>query len=114
MSAVFDTLKCAKSLEAAGVPVQQAEAIASAVRASTESADLVTRKDLRIELQPVYTELGALRRDLDVLRQENKADLAALRQEFKADLRDLEQRLTIRLGLMLVAAVGLLVGVIKL
>jgi hypothetical protein len=97
MAAVtFDTLKFARTLEAAGVPAPQAEAIATAVRDSTESADLVTRKDLQIELQPIKSELGALR------------------QEFKADLSELEQRMTVRLGAMLVVAVGAVAALVKL
>jgi hypothetical protein len=52
MAAVtFDTLKFVKTLQAAGVSVPQAEAFAAAVRDSTDAADLVTRKDLQIEMQ---------------------------------------------------------------
>ena len=47
----FDTLKFVKTLQASGMPVSQAEAVAAAVRDSTDAADLVTRKDLQIELQ---------------------------------------------------------------
>jgi hypothetical protein len=52
MAAVtFDTLKFVKTLQASGMPAPQAEAVAAAVRDSTDAADLVTRKDLQIELQ---------------------------------------------------------------
>jgi len=52
MAAVtFDTLKFVKTLQAAGMPAPQAEAMANAVRDSNEAADLVTRKDLKIELR---------------------------------------------------------------
>ncbi|MDR2154430.1 MAG: hypothetical protein LBE78_05315 [Burkholderiaceae bacterium] len=44
--------------------------------------------------------------DLRELRAELKADISALRQELKADLTQLELRMTIKLGAMLVAAVG--------
>jgi len=88
----FDTLKFVKTLEAAGVSAKHAEAFASAVRDSSESADLVTRKDLQIELQPI------------------KADIALLRQE----MIQLEQRMTIKLGGMLVVAVGVIAALIKL
>jgi hypothetical protein len=51
MTAVtFDTLKFAKKLEAAGLPMAQAEAIADAFREAT-SEDLVTRDYLDARLE---------------------------------------------------------------
>ncbi|MDR0480219.1 MAG: CCDC90 family protein [Burkholderiaceae bacterium] len=86
MAAVtFDTLKFVKTLQAAGVSMPQAEAFASAVRDSTESADLAT-----------------------------KADLRELKAELKADMRELELRMTVKLGSMLVVAVGVIVALNKL
>jgi len=47
MSAVtFDTLAFVKTLEAAGIPVAQAEAISSAVRQAQSGADLATKGDI--------------------------------------------------------------------
>jgi len=71
---------------------QQAEAVAAAVRDWTEAADLVTRKDLQIELAPI------------------RADIALLRQE----LIQLEQRMTIKLGSMMVVAVAVVAALVKL
>jgi len=81
----FDTLKFVKTLEAAGIPPQQAEAISAAVRDSHEMADLATKRDI-----------------------------SELRQELKADFRELELRMTIKLGSMLVVAVGVIAAVVKL
>jgi hypothetical protein len=68
MAAVtFDTLKFVKTLQAAGVPALQAEAFASAVRDSTDAADLVTRKDLQIELAPIKSDIKLLKRMLGVV-----------------------------------------------
>jgi hypothetical protein len=53
----FDTLKFVKTLQASGMPAQQAEAVADAVRDSTDAADLVTRKDLQIELQKLESKM---------------------------------------------------------
>jgi len=62
MTAVtFDTLKFVKTLEASGMPAPQAEAVAAAVRDSTDSADLVTRKDLQIELAPIKADIALLK-----------------------------------------------------
>jgi hypothetical protein len=75
MSAVtFDTLQFVKTLEAAGVSAPQAEAIATAVKDSHETAELAT----------------------------------------KSDLRELELRMTIKLGGMLVVAVGVMTALNKL
>ena len=77
----FDTLKFVKTLEAAGVPAQQAEAISVAVRDSHEAAELATKEDIRT---------------------------------LQANLRELELRMTVKLGAMMAAAVGLTVTLLKL
>lgn len=61
MSAVvFDTHQFVKTLEAAGVPALQAEAISNAVKDAHESAELVTKTDLReLELN-LAVKLGAI------------------------------------------------------
>ena len=48
MAAVtFDTHKFIKTLEAAGMPIAQAEAMSVAVRESHDATDLATKADLR-------------------------------------------------------------------
>jgi hypothetical protein len=84
----FDTLKFVRTLEAAGVTAPQAEAIANAVRDSHDAADVATKGDLR------------------ELKAELKNEIAVLRQELKADTRELELRMTVKLGTMIVAAIG--------
>jgi len=44
----FDTLEFVKTLESAGMPTRQAEAISVAVRKAHESADVATRGDMRV------------------------------------------------------------------
>ena len=93
MAAVtFDTLKFVKTLQAAGLDAPQAEAIASAVRDSHDAADIATKADLR--------ELG----------RSIKSEFALLRGE----MRELEQRMTIKLGTMMVAAIGIVAALVKL
>ncbi len=53
----FDTHKFIRKLEAAGLSMQQAEAIADAVKEAQGEADLVTKKDLQIELAPIKSDL---------------------------------------------------------
>ncbi len=54
----FDTLKFVKTLEASGINAAQAEAIASAYRDASNDQELVTKKDLQIEIAPLKIMLG--------------------------------------------------------
>jgi len=56
----FDTLKFVKTLESAGMPAEQAEAVSTAVRDAHNAANLVTRKDLDLALSPIHTKLALL------------------------------------------------------
>ena len=96
MAAVpFDTLKLARRLESAGFPPKQAGDTAEALADAMSGAELATKADLA------------------ALRAELKADIAALRAELKADIELLQRDLTIRLGGMIVVAVGILLAAIR-
>ena len=93
----FDTLKYARSLEKVGVPAEQAtvhaDALADALNTGlseaphkSDLAQLVTRADLKAELANFAT---------------------------KADLRELGLSMTIKMGGMLVVAVGVLLTAMK-
>lgn len=56
----FDTLKFVKTLEASGIEAKQAEAIAAAYRDASNDQELVTKKDLQIELAPIKLMLGII------------------------------------------------------
>ena len=83
----FDTLKFANRLKAAGMESAQAEALAEAQSEAFEVnlKELATKEDLR--------------READLLRR---------------DIHELEQRLTIRLGGMMTAAVAVTAALVKL
>lgn len=83
----FDTLKFANRLKAVGVPDKQAEAQAEVLSEALEVnlKELVTKDDLG--------------REIEFIRR---------------DLREMEQRLTIKLGGMLVVAVGVVAALVKL
>ncbi len=87
MVVAFDTLEYAKALEAAGFTEQQAEVQAKALA--------------RIVDDTLAT----------------KVDLEALKLELQRDIRQLEERLTyrltLRMGTMLVAAVGVIAALNK-
>src|SRR5215472_13425225 len=92
MAAVpFDTLKLARRLESAGLSPQQAGDTAEAM----SGAELATKADLAA----VETSL--------------RAEIAAVRAELKAEIELLRRDLTIRLGSMIVVAVGILLAAMR-
>ena len=60
-TASFDTHKFIRKLESAGLPTQQAEAISEAFKEAQGESDLVTKKDLQIELAPLKSDLLLLK-----------------------------------------------------
>jgi hypothetical protein len=121
MAAVpFDTLKLARRLENAGFPPKQAGDTAEALAEAMSGAELATTADIaavRTEIATVRTELKA---EIAALRTELKAEIAAVRSEvaavraeLKADIDLLRRDLTIRLGSMMIVAVGILLAAIR-
>ena len=91
MSALaFDTLKFAKRLKEAGFTEQQAEALAHAGAELIEQ-NLATKRDI-----------ADLKRDIKELEVKIEQSVPILAR----DLKDLEYRMTIKLGTMMVVAVG--------
>jgi hypothetical protein len=60
-SVTFDTLKFVEKLKASGMPDAEAKAIAEAFREAQSDAELVTKKDLQIELAPLKGDLLLLK-----------------------------------------------------
>lgn len=122
--AVFDTLRAARTLRAAGFGDAQAEAVAEVVQA-VANGNRVTRADMQGVAMKVDLERFATKKDLerfatkedlkrfatkaDLERFATKADLESLaaKAALKSDLQDLELRLTIRLGVVAAASVTL-------
>ncbi|MBJ7262861.1 MAG: DUF1640 domain-containing protein [Burkholderiaceae bacterium] len=117
----FDTLKFVKTLEAAGIPPQQAEAMSAAVRDSHETADLVTKSDVDKLSKDVDSKFDLLRLELDsrfkAFDSTLRHEITGVRHEIsdvRNELKQLEQRMTIKLGSMLAIAVGLIAAIVKL
>ena len=91
----FDTLSYARHLKERGVPQEQAEAHADAARQFI-MAELVTKTDL----QNAFGQLDG--------------KITAATSQLDAKLDTLGLRLTVRLGVMLVAALGILATLQKL
>jgi hypothetical protein len=102
MTMAFDSLKFTHRLEQAGVSREQAEAHAELAR-DMIIADLATKPDIAT----LRTDIAALRTDLQI-------DMKSLRTELQAEMKLVEQRIIIRIGTMIVAAVGILAAIQKL
>jgi hypothetical protein len=98
----FDTLKLARRLESAGFSPQQAGDTAEALAEAMSGAELATKADV-----------AAVKTDLAAVEAALKAELAAVRAELKAEIERLRRDLTIRLGGMIVVAVGILLTAIR-
>ncbi|MCX7085675.1 MAG: DUF1640 domain-containing protein [Methylococcales bacterium] len=57
----FDTHKFVLKLQEAGFDQKQAEGLTEAMRAAIEESELVTKKDLQIELSPIKADLNLLK-----------------------------------------------------
>jgi hypothetical protein len=90
----FDTLKFAKRLKEAGFTEQQAEALAHAGAELIEQ-NLATKRDI-----------ADLKRDIKELEVKMEQKIEQIRSDLARDLKDLEYRMTIKLGTMMVVAVG--------
>ena len=95
----FDTLKFVRKLKESGMPENQAEAISEAFQEAQGEAELATQHDI-----------VDVRRDIQDLRKE----INEFKREIDFRLVQTEQRLTIKLGAMLVVAVGLMATLAKL
>ena len=107
MAVAFDTLKAATRLQdEAGFNEKQARVLV-ATFAEGIGENLATKEDVAVLRSEMAT-----KEDIAALRSEmaTKEDMAILRGE----MRELEQRMTIRLGAMIAAAVGIIVALDKL
>jgi hypothetical protein len=96
----FDTLGYAKRLRDGGIPNPQAEVHAEAAREFIMT-ELVTRHDLQVDLQAGIEPLRAAINALEV-----RIDTVEARLEAKIDTQTL--RLTVRLGGIVAAGIGIL------
>ncbi|MBV9861555.1 MAG: hypothetical protein JO267_05350 [Alphaproteobacteria bacterium] len=109
MAFAFDSLGYAKRLRDAGIAPDQAEAHAEAAR-DFMLAELVTRYDLDITRRELESAIDGVRRDLDNVRR----DLDIARRELQGSIDQMGLRLTVRMGVMLVAGLTLLGAVLRL
>ena len=105
----FDTHTFVKCLTRAGMDEQQAEALVECqVRLINDS--LATKQDIEEVKRDIEVLRLATEQSIEALRLETKKDIAAL----KTDMQKMELRLTLRLGSVIVAAMGVFATLIKL
>ncbi len=116
---VFDTLKFAKRLKEAGFTEQQAEALADAEAEFIEQ-NLATKRDIadvKRDIKELEVTLCNEIKQLDVtLRGEIKqldVKIEQFRSDLARDLKDLEYRMPIKLGTMMVVALGAMATLVK-
>ncbi len=102
-------------LQKAGFTTEQVEALADFM-----DTQVASKADLDNAVHKLELGNAALRKDLDLgnaaLRKDLDLGLASLRSEIadvRGELRLLEQRMTVKLGGMLVAAVGILIAAMR-
>ena len=127
----FDTHEFVKRLTEAGMPEEQAEVLARsqatlideelATKRGLEVLELAMKRDLEAHALAMKRDLEAhalaMKRDLEAHALATKRDLEAHALATKRDLRELELRLkhdlTLRLGSMTVAAVGVVAILVR-
>ena len=116
----FDSLTYANRLKAAGMDGGLAEVQASALTEviqdhfhslSTKQEVQQLSLDLRKEIQLQGQDL---RKEIQLQGQELRKDMQLLRLEVQKDMQLLEQRMVIKLGSLMVLAIGVVATVVKL
>ncbi len=113
----FDTHAFVKELTQAGMPEEQAEVLARS-QAMLIDEKLATKQDLKeLELR-LKRDIQELKRDMKELEANLTRDIKELEMRLTRDMKELELRLkhdlTVRLGSMMVVAIGVVAALVKL
>ena len=124
----FDTHAFVKELTKAGMPEEQAEVLARS-QATLIDEKLATKQDLKgLELR-LKRDIQELKRDMKELETRLVRDMQEMEARLKRDMKELEMRLTrdmqemelrlkhdltVRLGSMMVVAIGVVAALVKL
>jgi len=108
----FDTLKFANQLKNAGIPPVHAEAEANALSEvfETNLSELATKEDLHHEIRELDT---GLRHEMKELETGLRHEIGDLRKDMDAKFEKLELRMTIKLGSIVVVALGAFTVIFK-
>lgn len=95
----FDTLKFVETLTSHGMPESQAKGVAEAFKGVAGETETATKRDLAETELRLRHEMERIRHEMELVRLE---------------VRDAEQRMLIKLGSLLVVAVGVVATLVKL
>jgi len=119
-AANFDSLTYANRLKAAGMDGGLAEVQASVMTEVIQDHfhTLSTKQELQQVGQDLRKEMNLmgqdLRKDMNLMGQDLRKDMQLLRLEVQKDMQLLEQRMVIKLGSLMVLAIGVVATVVKL
>ena len=119
-AANFDSLTYANRLKAAGMDGGLAEVQASVMTEVIQDHfhTLSTKQELQqvsLDLRKEINLMGQdLRKDMNLMGQDLRKDMQLLRLEVQKDMQLLEQRMVIKLGSLMVLAIGVVATVVKL
>ena len=130
-AANFDSLTYANRLKAAGMDGGLAEVQASVMteviqdhfhtlstKQELQQVSLDLRKEINLMGQDLRKEMNLmgqdLRKDMQLQGQDLRKDMQLLRMEVQKDMQLLEQRMVIKLGSLMVLAIGVVATVVKL
>ncbi|WP_440863979.1 DUF1640 domain-containing protein [Symbiopectobacterium purcellii] len=105
----FDTLQASEELQTAGLTSEQAKAISLVVRKSHEVEDVATKRDL----EDVRKEMQARFEKTDAQIADVRKDMTAGFDKINDKFEKLGMQMTIRLGLMVAAAVSIIAAILK-
>lgn len=100
-AAMLDTLRCAQTLEAAGVPQPQAEGIAQVL--GDALAEVATKDDLaatREDVAGLRKDLVAVRNDLATTRKDLEAGIARVDERLTSGIKGLERQINFLFGFL--------------
>ncbi|WP_406706706.1 DUF1640 domain-containing protein [Sodalis sp.] len=112
----FDTLQASEELQTAGLTSEQAKAISLVVRKSHEVADVATKADIvevKHEIAEVNRNVADVRKDLSTEIADVRKDMTAGFDKINDKFEKLGMQMTIRLGLMVAAAVSIIAAILK-
>ena len=125
---IFDTHAFVKELTQAGMPEEQAEVLAQS-QAALIAEKLATKQDLKemeMGLKRDMKEMEAnlkrdmkemetrLTRDMKEMEVGLKRDMKEMELRLKRDMQELKHDMTVRLGSMMVVAIGVVAALVKL
>ena len=97
-AAMLDTLRCAQTLEAAGVPQPQAEGIAQVL--GDALADIATKDDLAANAAATRKDLAVVQKDLTATKKDLEAAIAGLDERLTSGIKGLERQMNFLFGFL--------------